>query len=191
MRKILSPSVVGAFCIAVFATQSQATDLKKDSRSTSFFRTFFFKDVSGSEKSAEIVTKYQPQKIVYPVAKIDPSIDPKLRRAATIAEERAHARSRSRCWHYVKEALVAAGVVSSRPKSEFAKDAAQDLVSNYGFKKLPVRDPFKAPVGSVLVYGARRRAAGHVELRTMDGFVSDFRSRTPSHRPLLGVYVKS
>ncbi len=91
----------------------------------------------------------------------------------------------------MKEALVAAGVVSSRPKSVFAKDAGQELVSNYGFKKLPVRDPFKAPVGSVLVYGARRRAAGHVELRTKDGFVSDFRSKVPSPRPLLGVYVKS
>ncbi len=191
MRKILSLSVVGAFCMAVFATQSQAADLKKDWKSTSLFKTFFFKDASGSEKSAEIVTKYQPRKIVYPVAKIDPTIDPKLRRAATIAEERARAHSRSRCWHYVKEALVAAGVVSSRPKSEFAKDAGQELVSSYGFKKLAVRDPFKAPVGSVLVYGARRRAAGHVELRTRDGFVSDFRSRTPSHRPLLGVYVKS
>jgi hypothetical protein len=185
MRKILSLSVVGAFCMAVFATQSQAAGPKKDSKST-----FFFKDASGNEKSAEIVTKYQPRKIVYPVAKVDPKIDPKLRRAATIAEERAHAHSRSRCWHYVKEALVAAGVVSSRPKSVFAKDAGQDLVSNYGFKKLAVRDPFKAPVGSVLVYGARR-AAGHVELRTKDGFVSDFHSKIPSPRPLLGVYVKS
>jgi len=46
-----------------------------------------------------------------------------------------------------------------------------------------------APVGSVLVYGANR-AAGHVEIRTKDGFVSDFNSKTPSHRPLLGVYAK-
>ena len=190
MRKILSLWVVGAFCLAVFAGQTQAADLKTGSKSTSFFKTFFFKDASGKEKSAEIIAKYQPGKIVYPVAKIDPSIDPKLRRAATIAEERARAHSRSMCWHYVKEALLASGVIDSRPKSEFAKDAGQELVSSYGFKKLAVRDPFKAPVGSVLVYGARRRAAGHVELRTRDGFVSDFRSRTPSHRPLLGVYAK-
>ena len=111
-------------------------------------------------------------------------------RAATIAQERAHAHSRSRCWHYVKEALVAAGVISSYPKSVYAKDAGQELVKNYGFKKLSVRDPFKAPVGSVLVYGANR-AAGHVELRTKDGFVSDFRSKIPSPRPLIGVYAKS
>jgi hypothetical protein len=63
-------------------------------------------------------------------------------------------------------------------------------VQAYGFKKLSVRDPYKAPVGSVLVYGARK-AAGHVEIRTKDGFVSDFRSKTPSPRPLLGVYTKS
>jgi hypothetical protein len=85
--------------------------------------------------------------------------------------------------------LLASGVIDSRPKSEFAKDAAQDLVSNYGFKKLSVSDPFAAPLGSVLVYGANR-TAGHVEIRTRDGFVSDFRSRTPSPRPLLGVYAK-
>jgi hypothetical protein len=52
-----------------------------------------------------------------------------------------------------------------------------------------VHDPFKAPVGAVLVYGARR-AAGHVEIRTKDGFVSDFRSKIPSPRPLIGVYAK-
>ena len=44
------------------------------------------------------------------------------------------------------------------------------------------------PVGSVLVYGGR--GAGHVEIRTEGGFVSDFVSRTPSERPLVGVYVK-
>ena len=111
-------------------------------------------------------------------------------RAATIAEERAHAHSRERCWHYVKEALVASGIISSYPKTVYAKEAGQELVKSYGFKKLPVRDPYKAPVGSVLVYGASK-AAGHVELRTKDGFVSDFRSKIPSPRPLIGVYAKS
>ena len=62
-------------------------------------------------------------------------------------------------------------------------------MSSYGFKKLAVRDPFRAPVGSVLVYGASK-AAGHVEIRTKEGFVSDFRSKIPSPRPLLGVYGK-
>ena len=141
-------------------------------------------------QSAPIISRFYPNKIVHPLAKVDHSMDPKLMRAATIAEERAHAHSRERCWHYVKEALVASGIINSYPKSVYAKDAGQELVKSYGFKKLPVRDPYKAPLGSVLVYGASK-AAGHVELRTKDGFVSDFRSKIPSPRPLIGVYAKS
>jgi hypothetical protein len=150
---------------------------------------YSYKTPEGKKESIPVITQYYPQRIVYPFAKVDRHIDGKLMQAATIAQERAHAHSRSMCWHYVKEALLASGVIDSRPKSELAKDAAQDLVNNYGFKKLPVGDPFAAPVGSVLVYGANR-AAGHVEIRTRDGFVSDFYSKTPSPRPLLGVYAK-
>ena len=151
---------------------------------------FFYTDTSGKKHSAEVVDKYYPKKIVQPFAKTDTNIDPKLRRAATIAEERAHAHSLSKCWHSVKEALVAAGVVKSRPQTTLAKQAGQELVNSYGFKKLPVSDPYQAPVGSVLVYGANR-AAGHVEIRTETGFVSDFRSKIPSRRPLLGVFAKN
>ena len=110
--------------------------------------------------------------------------------AATIAEERAHAHSLKKCWHFVKEALVAAGAVKSRPQTTLAKQAGQELVNNYGFKKLVVSDPYQAPVGAVLVYGASQ-AAGHVEIRTQNGFVSDFVSKTPSRRPLIGVFAKS
>jgi hypothetical protein len=148
-----------------------------------------FKTPDGREESVPVITHYYPNQIVRPLATTDRHLDPKLTRAATIAQERAHAHSRSMCWHYVKEALLASGVIDSRPKSEYARDAAQDLVSNYGFKKLSVRDPFAAPIGSVLVYGTSR-SVGHVEIRTKDGFVSDFRSPTPSHRPLIGVYAK-
>ena len=148
-----------------------------------------FKDLDGRQESVPIITHYYPNQIVHPLGTTDRHLDPKLSRAATIAQERAHAHSRSMCWHYVKEALLASGVIDSRPKSEYARDAAQDLVSNYGFKKLSVRDPFAAPIGSVLVYGTSR-SVGHVEIRTKDGFVSDFRSPTPSHRPLIGVYAK-
>ena len=151
---------------------------------------FVFKDASGKTQSADVITKYQPSKIVHPLAKVDRTLDPKLMRAATIAQERANAHSRSRCWAYVKQALLAAGAVTSYPKTAYAKEAGQELVGNYGFKKLATRDPYKAPVGSVLVYGASK-AAGHVEIRTKDGFVSDFKSKTPSHRPLIGVYTKS
>jgi hypothetical protein len=150
---------------------------------------FVYKDPSGKKQSAEVVDKYYPKKIVKPFA-ADSQIDPKLRRAASIAEERAHAHSLSKCWHFVKEALVAAAVVKSRPQTTLAKQAGQELVKDYGFKKLPVSNPYEAPVGSVLVYGANR-AAGHVEIRTENGFASDFRSKTPSRRPLIGVFAKS
>jgi hypothetical protein len=150
---------------------------------------YSFKTPQGKKESVPVITQYYPKQIVYPLAKIDKHIDRKLMQAATIAQERAHAHSRSRCWHYVKDALLASGVIDSRPKTAYARDAAQELVSNYGFKRLSVNDPFSAPVGSVLVYGTTR-TVGHVEIRTRDGFVSDFRSKTPSPRPLLGVYAK-
>jgi hypothetical protein len=151
---------------------------------------FVYKDGSGKKQSVEVVDQYYPKKITQPIAKADASIDPKLRRAATIAEERARAHSLKKCWHFVKEALVAAGVVKSRPQTPLAKQAGQELVNNYGFKKLPVSNPYEAPVGSVLVYGAKA-AAGHVEIRTETGFVSDFRSKIPSRRPLIGVFAKT
>jgi len=167
----------------------QVITKEKTAKRTRTVAHYSYKTPEGKKESASVITQYYPNRIVYPFAKIDRHIDGKLMQAATIAQERAHAHSRSMCWHYVKEALLASGVIDSRPKSELAKDAAQDLVSNYGFKKLPVSNPFAAPVGSVLVYGANR-AAGHVEIRTRDGFVSDFCSKTPSPRPLLGVYAK-
>jgi hypothetical protein len=159
------------------------------SKTTQPFGHFSFKSPEGKKESVPVITQYYPRQIVYPFGKIDRHIDSRLMQAATIAQERAHAHSRSRCWHYVKDALLASGVIDSRPKSELARDAAQELVGNYGFKRLSVTDPFSAPVGSVLVYGTSR-SVGHVELRTRDGFVSDFRSKTPSRRPLLGVYAK-
>ena len=150
---------------------------------------FSFRSPQGKKESVPVISDYYPKRIVYPYAKIDRRIDNRLVQAATVAQERAHAHSRSRCWHYVKDALLASGVIDSRPKTELARDAASELVNNYGFKRLSVTDPFAAPVGSVLVYGTAR-SVGHVEIRTKDGFVSDFRSPTPSHRPLMGVYAK-
>jgi hypothetical protein len=150
---------------------------------------FSFKSPDGKRESVPVVSEYYPKRIVYPYAKIDKRIDNRLVQAATLAQERAHAHSRSRCWHYVKDALLASGVIDSRPKTELARDAASELVHNYGFKRLSISDPFAAPVGSVLVYGTAR-SVGHVELRTKNGFVSDFRSPTPSKRPLMGVYAK-
>jgi len=183
MRRITPCLILGLCCVAFYPRSAAALVFSAPDPK------FLYKDASGKKQSIEIVDRYYPKKIVQPFAN-DSKIDPKLRRAATIAEERARAHSLSKCWHYVKEALVAAGVVKSRPQTTLAKQAGQELVNNYGFKKLPVSDPYQAPVGAVLVYGAKR-AAGHVEIRTENGFASDFRSKTPSPRPLLGVFAKS
>lgn len=187
MPKISSPSsylltIAGCLFLGATAAQSQVVETAKS--------RFVFTSGTGKSDSAEIVTKYQPKKIVHPVANTQRGLDPKLMRAATIAEERANAHSREQCWHYVKEALLASGAVNSYPKTVYAKEAGKELAGNYGFKKLSVRDPYKAPVGAVLVYGGSK-GAGHVELRTKSGFVSDFRSKIPSPRPLIGVYTKS
>ena len=183
MPKLLTLIVIVLACAAFYPRSAAALG---------FFvpkSHFAYTDASGKKQSVGVVDKYYPKKITQPFAG-DSKIDPKLRRAATIAEERAHAHSLSKCWQFVKNALVAAGVVKSRPQTPLAKQAGRELVNNYGFKKLPVSNPYEAPVGSVLVYDAKR-AAGHVEIRTENGFVSDFRSKTPSRRPLLGVFAKS
>ena len=187
MRKILPVTVIFLCCMAFCPRQAFALNM---SPSTPVKPRFVYKDASGKVTSADVVEKYYPKKIVQPFAKVGSQIDPKLCRAATIAEERARAHSHCLCWRFVKEALVAAGVVSSRPQTLLAKQAGQELVDNYGFKKLPVSNPYEAPVGAVLVYGGSH-AAGHVEIRTQDGFVSDFRSKTPSRRPLIGVFAKA
>jgi hypothetical protein len=114
--------------------------------------------------------------------------DQRMIRAAEIAQARARGHSVSRCWRYVKNALLASKTIDSYPSTAYAKEAGGELQRRYGFTKIAIRNPFAAPLGSVLVYGGR--GAGHVELRTRYGFVSDFQSTKPSQRPLIGVYIK-
>ena len=114
--------------------------------------------------------------------------DQRMVRAAEIAQARARGRSVSRCWRYVKNALLASKTINSYPSTAYAKQAGGELQGKYGFRRIGVKNPFDAPLGAVLVYGGR--GAGHVELRTRVGFVSDFKSAKPSPRPLIGVYIK-
>lgn len=114
--------------------------------------------------------------------------DSRMIRASKIAVSRAYSKPTLRCWHFVKDALLDAGVVAKRPESSWAKEAGEELCSKFGFRKLPVTDPKDAPEGAVIVYGGAD--AGHVEMRTDSGYVSDFISPTPYPRPLIGVYVK-
>ncbi len=114
--------------------------------------------------------------------------DNRMLEAAEIATLSAHKYSHRHCWRAVKNALFEANLVASRPTSKYAKQAGEELEQKFDFKKLELTDPFEAPIGSILVYGGN--GAGHVEIRTLEGFVSDFVSPHPSNRPLLGVYVR-
>lgn len=155
---------------------------------TSSRNKFYYRTASGSTGSARIIRRYWNMPVVHPDAQIDSRLDPRLRRAATIAQERANAHSRARCWRYVKEALVASGVITSYPKTNYASEAGEELVRNYGFKRLPVRDQFAAPVGAVLVFG--HGSTGHVVIRTKTGFVSDYWTKNRCKYPLVAVYGK-
>ena len=132
--------------------------------------------------TAEEATMFGPQAGKY-------RYDSRMIRAAAIAQSRANPHSTSKCWRYVKTALLAAGAVDSYPKTAYAKEAAQELPHDFGFRRLWCRDPYRAPIGSVLVYGGRD--AGHVEIKTIHGYASDFVSPTPyEKRPLIGIFVK-
>ena len=119
----------------------------------------------------------------------EPAPKSRMANAIQIAQQRAHRKTTWHCWAYVKDAMLAAGVVDSRPTTAYARQAGDELSSKYGFRKLWNRNPKSAPVGAVVVYGGKD--AGHVEIRTPSGFVSDFVSRTPYPRPVLGIYVKN
>jgi hypothetical protein len=178
-RVLRSSLLLSVSCCAFALSSVHAAGLSKSET------RFVFIDAKGKVQSAQVVSSYTG-KLTNPF----PHLDPKLARAATIAEERAHAHSKMRCWRSVKEALLASGAINSYPQTALARQAGDELVRRYGFKRLAVRDPYQAPIGSVLVYGSGR-SAGHVEIRTAHGFVSDFRTPTPSRRPLIGVYAKT
>jgi hypothetical protein len=177
--------VLTIFCAGIVAFSISPARAEGFQQST---QKFVYRDATGQVTSVKIIHRYWKKPIVHPFAKVDPRLDPKLTRAATFAQERAHADSQKQCWHYVKHALVAAGVIDSYPKTAFAAEAGDELMRSYGFKRLPIRDPYKAPLGSVLVYGNRNR--GHVEIRTKDGFVSDYHSKYHCSYPLLAIYGK-
>jgi len=182
VRRDLVLIISTAGCFALFTSAVRAEGLQQSTKK------FVYKDASGRVTSVKIIHHYWKKPIVHPFAKTDPRLDPKLAQAATFAQERAHADSQKQCWHYVKHALVAAGVIDSYPKTAFAADAGAELMRSYGFKRLPIHDPYKAPIGAVLVYGNRNH--GHVEIRTKDGFVSDYHSKYHCSYPLLAVYGK-
>src|SRR5262249_61518032 len=99
MRNLLPPAFVILLGAAVFCPRP-AMALRFSAPTPKFNYT----DPSGKKQSVEVVDQYYPKKIVQPIAKPDAQIDPKLRRAATIAWEPARAHSLKKCWRFVKEA---------------------------------------------------------------------------------------
>src|ERR1051325_2903098 len=138
-RLILFLFVIAAVVLAAPQARSEGLGYSKD--------RFYYRTPEGRVTSAPMLRHYTVP-VIQPDAKIDSRLDPRLCQAATIAEERAHARPRARCWRYVKEALLAAGVIDSYPKSNYASEAGDELVRNYGFTRLPVHDQFAAPIGA-------------------------------------------
>ncbi len=151
---------------------------------------FYYQTPFGTTGSARIIRHYWSVPVGHPDAQVDSRLDPRLRRAATIAQERANARSKAHCWRYVKEALVASGVISHYPKTNYASQAGEELARDFGFKRLPVRDQFEAPIGSVLVFGQGSDGSGHVVIRTKTGFASDYWTKNRCKYPLIAVYGK-
>ena len=54
---------------------------------------FSFSSPQGKKESVPVISDYYPNRIVYPLAKVDRRIDNRLVQAATLAQERAHGRS--------------------------------------------------------------------------------------------------
>ena len=124
-------------------------------------------------------------------APVDKRIDKRMVLAAFIARLKSpHEWTTRKCWHAVKSAMVEAGAISSMPSSIYARDAGTELVGKYGFVRLNIHDPYLAPAGSVLVYGNKQKEQCHVELRTTDGFASDYSSEWRCKYQLTGVYAK-
>ena len=190
LNVLLKHAVVRKFLLPAFVIVGSAAFLHAEGLVKSTTR-FYYQDGNGGMSSARIVHHYWSDQMVHPFARIDSRIDMKLIRAASFAQERAHAQSRAHCWQAVKEALIASGVIDAYPRTNYACQAGEELARDFGFQKLSgISDPYDAPVGSVLVYDEGANGAGHVELRTKDGFVSDYYSKNRCKFHLVAVYAK-
>ena len=135
--------------------------------------------------------------------------------SAKIARASVLSKSIGKCYRYVKRALLAGGAVDHYLGGVAAVEAGpllikQGFVDILGLAQAGIKSPYDAPVGAVIVYKAtpgatdKNRIYGHIEIRTEDGFASDYfspRARTgardnglvsnsSSGRAVLGVFVK-
>lgn len=119
--------------------------------------------------------------------------------------------SLGQCYKYVKIALLASGMVRHYLKGEAARDAGPELQKD-GYRNLldnpahGLKSPYDAPVGAVIVYDVTDGSRwGHIEVRTSEGFASDYFSPRPRttkngqettstmsgrNRKVIGIWVK-
>ncbi|KZL19636.1 hypothetical protein PsAD2_01915 [Pseudovibrio axinellae] len=72
------------------------------------------------------------------------------------------------CYRYVKKHLISEGLVDTYIPGGSAYMAIQSL-PKYGFKRLRVSSPDRAPVGSICVYDRdKRNRHGHIEVKKSD-----------------------
>ena len=192
MRNLLPLALLVGSAFTFSSTDRTPSDKPAPQQPVAFaMPQFTFTDAAGQLNSVPLVQDSEKRQLSAPFKKFDERLDPSLSKAATIAQERAHVNSKSKCWRYVKQALLASGAITSYPKTALAKQAGDELVRDHGFEKLSITDPHAAPVGAVIVYYKGAKLPGHVEIRTKDGFVSDFKTKNPSPHPVIGVYAKA
>src|SRR5215212_3111548 len=80
------------------------------------------KDVGESLYDAKAATKLDPAKLsLFGPQASKFRYDQRMVHAAEIAQARAKVHSTSRCWRFVKTALLASNTISSYPKTAYAK----------------------------------------------------------------------
>ena len=82
MRHILVLTILSTGSFALFPAPLRAEGLQESTKK------FVYKDASGRVTSVKIIHHYWTKPIVHPFAKIDPRLDPKLARAATLGASR-------------------------------------------------------------------------------------------------------
>ena len=139
------------------------------------------------------VNEQRDQQSKHPVAKVVATAPSDVMAAAiAYAKKHAHRDSVHLCLKYVKHALLAGKAIRTYPGTIAAKDFGPEL-QKAGFKNLLLTKPgtnlSTAPVGAVIIYRPvemqeykGKTIYGHIEIKTDDGYVSDYFNPIPTYR---------
>lgn len=121
-------------------------------------------------------------------------------RSCGVIGSKSPTRSAGWCSRHVRFILNDCGALKSGyGLAGEAKNSGKSLENVHEFTKLTTKDPSKAPVGSVIVYGnacSHTSSAGHIEIKVSENeYISDFSSSKPGSssacRPVKGIYYKT